>query len=112
MLICNDCLEENIDKSILPSFSTHSHSSRQASKEAPSVPPSKQRFHKLQFLQELSGQKPCWDEARLYSLVNKQVGTYSDNNNSEEQEHLVKTTRTPSEDRLRLNTIIGWLKAK
>ena len=31
-------------------------------------------FINLQFLQELSSQKLCWDQARLYSLVNKQVG--------------------------------------
>ena len=28
-------------------------------------------FINLQFLQKLSSQKPFWDEARLYSLVNK-----------------------------------------
>ena len=38
------------------------------------VLPSEQRLHKLQFLQELGCQKPCWDQARLSSLVNKQVG--------------------------------------
>ena len=37
------------------------------------VPQSQQRFHKLQFLQNLSCQKFCWDQARLSSLVNKQV---------------------------------------
>ena len=30
------------------------------------VLPSNQRFHKLRFLQKLSFQKPCWDQARLY----------------------------------------------
>ena len=35
--------------------------------------PSQQRFHKLCFLQKLCCQKPCWDQARLSSLVNKQV---------------------------------------
>ena len=37
------------------------------------VLPSKQMLHKLQFLQKLGCQKPCWDQARLSSLVNKQV---------------------------------------
>ena len=27
--------------------------------------PSKQRLHKLRFLQKLGLQKPCWDQARL-----------------------------------------------
>ena len=35
--------------------------------------PSQQRLHKLRFLQKLGCQKPCWDQARLSSLVNKQV---------------------------------------
>ena len=30
-------------------------------------------LHKLRFLQKLGCQKPCWDQARLSSLVNKQV---------------------------------------
>ena len=38
------------------------------------VSQSKQRHHKLHFLQKLGGQKPCWEQARLSSLVNKQVG--------------------------------------
>ena len=38
------------------------------------VLPSKQRLHKLCFLQKLGSQKPCWDQARLSSLVDKQVG--------------------------------------
>ena len=37
------------------------------------VLPSKQRFHKLRFLPKLGCQKPCWDQARLSSLVNKEV---------------------------------------
>ena len=37
------------------------------------VSPSQQRLHKSQFLQKLSCQKPCWDQARLSGLVNKQV---------------------------------------
>ena len=48
--------------------------SRQAMQRSISlVPPSQQRLHKLQFLQELSCQKLCWDQARLCSLVNEQV---------------------------------------
>ena len=38
-------------------------------------PPSKQRLHRSQFLQKLSRQKPCRDQARLICLVNKQVGS-------------------------------------
>ena len=34
---------------------------------------SKQRLHKLCFLHKLGCQKPCWDQTRLSSLVNKQV---------------------------------------
>ena len=34
------------------------------------VLPSKERLHKLRFLQKLGCQKPCWDQA---SLVNKQI---------------------------------------
>ena len=37
------------------------------------VLPSQQRLHKLHFLQKLGSQKPSWDQARLFSLVNKQV---------------------------------------
>ena len=37
------------------------------------VPPSQQRLHKSQFLHKVSYQKPCWDQARLSSLVKKQV---------------------------------------
>ena len=36
-------------------------------------PPSQQRLHKLCFMQKLGCQKPCWEQARLSSLVNKQV---------------------------------------
>ena len=58
---------------ILPSFSTHSLSSRKAMKRSTTLSPlSKQRLHKSQFLQKLSCQKPHWDQARLSSLVNKQ----------------------------------------
>ena len=46
-------------------------------KAMPSIPtlfpPSQQRLHKSQFLHKMSCQKPCWDQARLSSLVNKQV---------------------------------------
>ena len=35
--------------------------------------PSQQRLHKLGFLQKLGCQKPFWDQARLSSLINKQV---------------------------------------
>ena len=46
----------------------------QAMQRSPTlVPLSQQRRHKLQFLQELGCQKPCWDHARLSSLENKQV---------------------------------------
>ena len=38
------------------------------------VLPSQQRLHKLRFLQKLGCHKPSWDQARLSSLVNKQVG--------------------------------------
>ena len=38
-------------------------------------PPLNQKFHKSQFLQKLSCQKPYWDQARLSSLINKQVAT-------------------------------------
>ena len=38
---------------------------------------SQQRLHKLQFLQKLGCQKPCWVQARLSSLVNKQVALSS-----------------------------------
>ena len=64
------------DKSSLirPSFSTHIRSSRKAIKRSTTLfPSSKERLHKLQFLQELSYQKPYWDHARLSSLGNKQV---------------------------------------
>ena len=37
-----------------------------------------QRLHKLKFLQKLSHQKPCWDHARLSSLVNKQFAERAD----------------------------------
>ena len=38
------------------------------------VLPSKLKLHKLHFLQKLSCQKPCWDQATLSSLENKQIG--------------------------------------
>ena len=41
-----------------------------------SVLPLQQRLHKLRFLQKMGCQKPCWDQARLSSLVNKPVGTW------------------------------------
>ena len=63
---------------IISSFSTHSLSSRKAMKRSTSLfPPSKQRVHKSQFLQKLSCQKPYWDQARLSSLVYKQVANTS-----------------------------------
>ena len=34
-----------------------------------------EKLHELLFLQKLSGQKPCWEHARLCSLVYKQVVT-------------------------------------
>ena len=37
------------------------------------LPPSKQRLPRLQFLKKQSPQKYCWGQARLSSLVNKQV---------------------------------------
>ena len=37
-----------------------------------------QRLYELCFLQKLSCQKPCWDQAKLSSLVNKQFGVYLD----------------------------------
>ena len=37
--------------------------------------PSQQRLHKLRFLQKLGCQKPCWDQAKLSSRVDKQVVT-------------------------------------
>ena len=37
------------------------------------ISPLKKRLHKLRFLQKLGCQTPCWDQARLSSLVNKQV---------------------------------------
>ena len=42
-------------------------------RESTLVLPSQQRLHKLSFLQKLGCQKACWDQARLSSLVNKQV---------------------------------------
>ena len=36
--------------------------------------PSQQRLLKLRFLQKLGCQNPCWDLARLSSLVNRQFG--------------------------------------
>ena len=53
---------------------TPSSSFRQAlQKQVNLVPPSQQRFHKQRFLQNLNCQKSCWDQARLFSLVNKSV---------------------------------------
>ena len=37
------------------------------------VPPPQQWLHKLQFLKNLRRPKPCGDQARLSSLINKQV---------------------------------------
>ena len=59
-----------------PSFILSSFSTLFSSKKAMhrKKKQSKQRLHKSQFLQKLSCQKPYWDQARLSSLVNKQVG--------------------------------------
>ena len=38
------------------------------------ISPSKQKLHRLRFLQKLGCQKTCWDQVRLSSLLNKQVG--------------------------------------
>ena len=43
-------------------------------REEPPYIPNKKKLHKSHFLQKLSSQKPYWDQARLSSLVNKQVG--------------------------------------
>ena len=49
-------------------------SSMQAMQRNPTgVLPSQQRLYELRFLQKLGYQKPCWDQARLSSLVSKQV---------------------------------------
>ena len=59
---------------VLSRFSTNSLSSRKSLKRSTTLfPPSKQMLHKSQFLQKLTCQKPYWDQARLSSLVNKQV---------------------------------------
>ena len=59
---------------IILSHSTYSLSSRKSLKRSTNLfSPSKQRIYKLQFLQNLSCQKPFWDQARLPSLVKKQV---------------------------------------
>ena len=51
------------------------------------VLPSKQRLHKLCFLQKLGCQKPCWDQTRLSSLVNKQVAFRQVHNSGRHQRH-------------------------
>ena len=57
---------------IIWSISTHSRFSKKAMKRRTTLlPQSKERLHKLRFLQKLGCQKPCWDQARLSSLVNK-----------------------------------------
>ena len=64
------------DRSILhPSrFSTLPLSSRKAmQKSTTTFTTSKQKLPKSQFLRIFSCQKPYWDQARLSSLVNKQV---------------------------------------
>ena len=49
-------------------------SSYKQCRETPTIVlPSQQMLHKLRFLQQLGCQKPCWDQATLSSLVNKQV---------------------------------------
>ena len=68
-------LEESIEKLEMMAFYKLSLSSRQARQHSPTlVPHHNKGFINLQFLQELSCQKPCWDQARLSSLVNKQGG--------------------------------------
>ena len=44
--------------------------------------PSQQRLHKLRFLQKLGCQKPCWDQATLSSIVNKQVASLEEQQES------------------------------
>ena len=45
-----------------------------SNKEKPNLLlPSQQRLYKLPFLKKLGCQTPCWDQARLSSLVNKQA---------------------------------------
>ena len=52
-------------------------SSIQARQNNPTkLPHHNKHFVNLQFLQELSCQKPCWDQAKLSNLVNIQVETY------------------------------------
>ena len=72
-MLCLECLEEGeiFNTFILPSFSTLSVSSRKASKALAS--PSQQRLHKLQLLQDVRCQKPCMDQVRLSSLINKLI---------------------------------------
>ena len=70
-----------MERSTRPSFSSLTFSSRQARHSSPTLSPlSQTTFINLQFLQELSGQKSYSDQARLSSLVNKQVwGGYANN---------------------------------
>ena len=65
------CIEESVNTSKPINTFPFIQTSKQRSPTL--VIPSQQRFHKVQFLQKLSCQKPCWDRARLSSLVNKQV---------------------------------------
>ena len=61
-----------------PSAGMHSEAPKieltsQKPKKKPCGSQSQQRLHKSQFLQKVGCQKPCWDQAGLFSLVNKQV---------------------------------------
>ena len=65
---------ESLDKSITQSFLTLSLSTRQAGQISPYlVPHNNKGFISLQFIQELSYQNPCWDQARISSLITKQL---------------------------------------
>ena len=76
--LCIACMEKRKSQQsqffILPSFFTLSLSPRKSMQRSTTLfPPSKQRLHKSLFLQKLSFPKRYWDQARLSSLVNKQV---------------------------------------
>ena len=64
---------------IFPSFSRHSLSSRKAMEEGLSLFPNQNKgCINSQFLQKLGCLKPYWNQARLSSLVSKQVGSSED----------------------------------
>ena len=76
LIACRKWKVETSPFYIIQSISSHSCSSRKAIKRGTTlVPQSKQRLHKLCFLQKLGRPKPCWDQAGLSSLVNKQVAS-------------------------------------